>query len=894
MKSFTRYKKSPNQDTLIRLLEESQDPVYNVCYQVLRQRQDAEDTTQEVLIKICDFVGKFSDEQDFKRWLYRISFNAALDARRIRQRRKKYEEARAMAKESEYASIPQETIDTIQEHVGLLSDDLRCLVVEHFFERKTLDELSKERHCSTVAVWKIVKKAKATLRDSLTKAGFAGVIPFIDPMMKSVQFVSAPPGLITNSIIAKVVAVTGGTSATVLAIGGSAIKAKTIAAIASVCLAGSTYIGYKWLENTSEKNIQQEVASEIEHPDWENQQPIKKVASVSETHATLESDEKHTPIALNKPEEKTLELINQDIQHGTLESLGFKSWHAYKAALQRAILKTDDSERLNEICQLGMNVPNEAYYKTIAEAKSKVSTASELLLDLETNWEEVNPQGFIEWVINFQPKSVFRNQRVEKIIERWSEKDPDAAWSYVLIIPDKEMKRYILSKKEIKLNPEIAAETAERLPHNKKRREALRQVAKAWAGKDPPAATAWVYSLTNETEKYWGLLFIARVLAETDINKAIEIAQFYNGKEQQNDILSDILSNTAVRIMFKTQPGETMQIVKQLLRSDRFRMRMKAYSVWLSINPKEAAGYIMSLPASKDRVMGFEYLCFYRSRSPQDAYNWSKTLSNDKERTKARAIALYKMAIKDPQKAINLAYNIPNVVDQNSLIAHISSVWAQHDPIAAVAFAQTIPDEHTRKTALVRVSRQYARKDQQAAMDWAKKLPRGEIRDGVLNDMVYTISEYDIPNAASLLNHFSNEQNRNKAIKSIIRQGMKHNPKAVVQIADYLPKIDFNSTVRDSVGNHWAKQDPKAALAWVQKIKSEGKYGRSQIENQNDKSEEWIYESLESSYQSMIAMIIKTWNQKDHDAAKQWIIQSSLKKEIKDDIMGEMSTKSHH
>lgn len=56
------------------LIKRHQHYVYNVAYKMVLSPFDAEDITQEVLIKVITKLSQFKGESDFRTWLYRITF----------------------------------------------------------------------------------------------------------------------------------------------------------------------------------------------------------------------------------------------------------------------------------------------------------------------------------------------------------------------------------------------------------------------------------------------------------------------------------------------------------------------------------------------------------------------------------------------------------------------------------------------------------------------------------------------------------------------------------------------------------------------------------------------------------------------------------------------------
>lgn len=86
-------------ETLVRLAREGDRPAqeelfrrhwggaYRVAYRLLGNDQDAQDATQESVIKALAHLGDFDGRSNFRTWLLRIVTNAAFDAGRRRKRR---------------------------------------------------------------------------------------------------------------------------------------------------------------------------------------------------------------------------------------------------------------------------------------------------------------------------------------------------------------------------------------------------------------------------------------------------------------------------------------------------------------------------------------------------------------------------------------------------------------------------------------------------------------------------------------------------------------------------------------------------------------------------------------------------------------------------------------
>ena len=242
--AFGAYRARPAQDLLLALLRSQQDRVYNLCFQVLRHAQDAEDAAQKVLLKLAEGVGALPDAAAMRRWLYRVCVTTALDARTQRSRRRAREREVALMNPSETSPEPQGE-GQILAAIATLDADAGDLVVRHYFEKSTLRELAEERRVSEVAVWKRIEKAKAQLREVLSTPGSALSMAALDVRLEAIVRVSAP---VTWAPLAALVKASG----TGIAIGGITVAAKagSTAKVVAVCvgilaagLGGALYVG---------------------------------------------------------------------------------------------------------------------------------------------------------------------------------------------------------------------------------------------------------------------------------------------------------------------------------------------------------------------------------------------------------------------------------------------------------------------------------------------------------------------------------------------------------------------------------------------------------------------------------------------------------------------------
>lgn len=69
------------------LVEEFTEKIYNISYSILRNRDDAEDATQEIFLKLHEKLDTFRGQSKLSTWIYRISVNHCLNKNRSRENR---------------------------------------------------------------------------------------------------------------------------------------------------------------------------------------------------------------------------------------------------------------------------------------------------------------------------------------------------------------------------------------------------------------------------------------------------------------------------------------------------------------------------------------------------------------------------------------------------------------------------------------------------------------------------------------------------------------------------------------------------------------------------------------------------------------------------------------
>ena len=123
--------------------------MFKVCYNVVRNREEAEDLAQETFIKMVDALPSYQS-QGFKTWLSRIAFHKAIDFKRKRQRQK--EELTIFEDDINFGQgtsaeedlMQKERIMHVKQSIQQMPKKLQAAVHYYYLEGLTYSEVAKK------------------------------------------------------------------------------------------------------------------------------------------------------------------------------------------------------------------------------------------------------------------------------------------------------------------------------------------------------------------------------------------------------------------------------------------------------------------------------------------------------------------------------------------------------------------------------------------------------------------------------------------------------------------------------------------------------------------------------------------------------------------------------
>ncbi|MDR2232719.1 MAG: RNA polymerase sigma factor [Tannerella sp.] len=130
------------------LLERYSQPVFSLIVKIVGNREDAEELTQDVFLKVFRSLPSFQGNSQFSTWLYRIAYNTAISATR-KQRHEWVAIEESMLENVSEDEVngeleqleKEEQLRKLERAVEQLLPDERALVSLFYMQEKSIDEI---------------------------------------------------------------------------------------------------------------------------------------------------------------------------------------------------------------------------------------------------------------------------------------------------------------------------------------------------------------------------------------------------------------------------------------------------------------------------------------------------------------------------------------------------------------------------------------------------------------------------------------------------------------------------------------------------------------------------------------------------------------------------------
>lgn len=167
-----------NSNAFAVLVNQYKDLVFTLAFKMLKNKEEAEEVSQDTFIKVFNSLNKFKGESKFSTWIYKITYNTCLD--RLKKSKKEnsvlyiedFNEHQVRTIESVLDTFNEkERIQKIQECLQLLPSEEAFLLTLYYFDNQPIDEIAKIIDCNSnnvkIKLFRSRKKLALILKERL-------------------------------------------------------------------------------------------------------------------------------------------------------------------------------------------------------------------------------------------------------------------------------------------------------------------------------------------------------------------------------------------------------------------------------------------------------------------------------------------------------------------------------------------------------------------------------------------------------------------------------------------------------------------------------------------------------------------------------------------------------
>ena len=445
-------------------------------------------------------------------------------------------------------------------------------------------------------------------------------------------------------------------------------------------------------------------------------------------------------------------------------------------------------------------------------------------------------------------------------------------------------------------------------PYQKEMRDAF---FRAWAGKDPTAALAFVEGQASSAMKEEMRIGVMNGWAEANLNGFL----LWMDEQSDGPVLHQA-TRIAIPQLVSLDPQAAIDLTSKLPAHFRGSAYVDVFSSWILADPQAATGALakLDLPYRDRLAVQTSIAAGWVVNDPKAALAWTSTLPPVQQRLDALRVLGAVWAEKDPDAAIlhaetlaageekrrfteaivsswppdriaeayDFASNLPGALDRDSLSITALEAWSQRHPEDALARVTELPDSPFRNRAIKALAVQLAATDPKGAIELAQKnLPEGKARKEAIDAAIDGIAQRNPAEAVSLIALLPEGQERSDAILTACRTLSAIDPSAGLSLIALLPAGQARNDAAMNLASGMAARDPLAARDWAMTL-PQGATRTNALLIVSDSLAEldpaaaarWATSLANDEGRAHIEeRIANQWAQRDPDAAISWMKQ---------------------
>ena len=160
------------------LYRQSAPAIFRFCRRLLPAREDAEDATTEIFMKVRQKLGTYDSSRPFTAWLYKVASNHCWDTLRRRRIRQDLETGDLDTLPLEHPDPSQlerlqaeHTSKEVRSGLAQLPDRARMALVLRYYADMSYEEIADTLGVRRAFVGVLLLRARHQLRDALSESG---------------------------------------------------------------------------------------------------------------------------------------------------------------------------------------------------------------------------------------------------------------------------------------------------------------------------------------------------------------------------------------------------------------------------------------------------------------------------------------------------------------------------------------------------------------------------------------------------------------------------------------------------------------------------------------------------------------------------------------------------
>ncbi|MCL1937055.1 MAG: RNA polymerase sigma factor [Candidatus Azobacteroides sp.] len=157
------------------IVEKYRRAVLTIVMKIIGNKEDAEDLTQEIFIKVFKSLEQFREESEFSTWLYRIAYNTTLsELRKKKLFFSSIEDHLFIEKEEDVDTVDateEEKLRYLEQALTKLAPEEMFLIGLYYLEKQSIDHISAITQLSVsnvkVKLYRIRKKLALEINNSI-------------------------------------------------------------------------------------------------------------------------------------------------------------------------------------------------------------------------------------------------------------------------------------------------------------------------------------------------------------------------------------------------------------------------------------------------------------------------------------------------------------------------------------------------------------------------------------------------------------------------------------------------------------------------------------------------------------------------------------------------------